>query len=97
MTEFIKSQNDNESSAEREAEENSTNGTENEDSFTCICSRNCLETFSDSEIDENIFQLRELSKEEKEMFIMGVLQKETFGSITRNSNERKRMRYSYSF
>lgn len=28
---------------------------------------------------------------------MGVLQKEAFGSITRNSNERKRMRYSYSF
>lgn len=65
MTEFIQSQNDNESSAETEAEENSTNGPENEDSFTCTWSRNCLETFSDSEIDENIFQLRELSKEEK--------------------------------
>lgn len=97
MTEFIQSQNDNESSAEREAEENSTNGPENEDIFTCTCSRNCLETFSNNEIDENIFQLRELSKEENEMFVMGVLQKEAFGSITRNSNERKRMRYSYSF
>lgn len=97
MTESIQSQNDNESSAETEAEENSTDGPENEDSFTCTCSRNCLETFSDSEIDENIFQLRELSKKEKEIIVMGVLQKEAFGSITRNSNERKRTRYFYSF
>lgn len=97
MTESIQSQNDNESSAETEAEENSTDGPENEDSFTYTCSRNCLETFSDSEIDENIFQLRELSKKEKEIIVMGVLQKEAFGSITRNSNERKRTRYFYSF
>lgn len=89
MTESIQSQNENESSAETDAEENSTNGPENEDSFACRCSRNCLETFSDSEIDENIFQLREMSKVEKEMFVMGALQKEAFGLITRNSNEKK--------
>lgn len=69
MTEFIQSQNDNESSAETKAEENSTNGPENQEKFACTCSRNCLETFSDNEIDENIYQLRELSKVEKEMFV----------------------------
>lgn len=56
-----------------------------------------LETFSDSVIDEKIFQLRELSIVEKEMFGMGVFQKEAFGSITRHSNERKRRRYSHIF
>lgn len=55
MIGFIQLQNDNELFVERVVEDNLINGLENEDSFVCICLRNCLEIFLDSEIDENIF------------------------------------------
>ena len=65
--------------------------------FTCNCLKNCFTTFSDIEINDNIFSMREMSKVEKEMFVMGLLQKGTFGQITQRKTERKRARFSYSF
>ena len=65
--------------------------------FNCNCLKNCFTTFSDIEINDNIFSMREMSKVEKEMFVMGLLQKGTFGQITQRKTERKRARFSYSF
>ena len=65
--------------------------------FTCNCLKNCFTTFSDIEINDNIFSMREMSKVEKEMFVMGLLQKGTFGQITQRKTERKQAIFSYSF
>lgn len=49
------------------------------------------------EIKENIFSMREMSKVEKEMYVVGVLQKGVFGQVAQRKTERKRMTYFYSF
>ncbi|XP_053389671.1 uncharacterized protein LOC128552653 [Mercenaria mercenaria] len=62
----------------------------------CGCSKNCFLQFSVEEIRSNIYNLRELTKTEKELLIMGTLKK--IGNDQRcRSGERKRVRYEYIF
>lgn len=63
----------------------------------CVCTKNCFGTFSDNEINEHIFNMREMTKVEKELFITGTLQTGCFGQTTKRNTERKRLRYTYSF
>lgn len=61
----------------------------------CGCSKNCFQQFTLCRIQENILSLREMAKNEKEMFIMGTLKK--IGMDGRCKGERKRIRYEYIF
>ncbi|XP_048771609.1 uncharacterized protein LOC125677540 [Ostrea edulis] len=71
--------------------------TEVEDEFVCNCSSNCLDNFLKSEITDHIYRLREMTKEEKEMYIMGSIKKVGNKKVTSKRKERKRARYEYSF
>ena len=62
----------------------------------CSCSKNCYLQFSIEEIRSNIYNLREMSKTEKELVIMGTLKKVGTDSRCR-SGERKRVRFDYIF
>lgn len=39
----------------------------------CVCIKNCFGIFLDNEIKEYIFNMREMIKVEKELYIMGIL------------------------
>ena len=49
--------------------------------FTCNCMKNWFTTFSDVEINDNKFGMREMSKAEKEMYVMDCCRK-GLGQIT---------------
>jgi hypothetical protein len=70
---------------------------EAEDEFTCNCSGNCFDNFSKSEITDHIYRLREMTKEEKEMYIMGSMKRVGNRKVTSKRKERKRVRFEYSF
>ncbi|KAK3082426.1 hypothetical protein FSP39_014609 [Pinctada imbricata] len=59
------------------------------------CHWKCLERIGHNEIYEHILSMRDVSKEEKEMYIMGKLK--TKGTGSKTESEGKRKRYIYSF
>jgi hypothetical protein len=59
----------------------------------CKCQTNCLEQFQEGIIKDHILSLRELEKGEKEMYIMGALQK----VCTDDTRKGKRQRIRYRF
>lgn len=63
----------------------------------CGCPQNCFSSIDDDTIVEHIYNLREMEKETKEMYLMGALIK--IGSDPKRSRygERKRTRYEYRF
>ena len=65
--------------------------------FSCKCLRNCLTHFERSELISHILNIRELNKDEKELMIMGVLQKVGKDDLTTKKKTRKRIRYVYKF
>ena len=40
--------------------------------FLCKCSVNCMAPFTKDDVDTHILTIREMTKDEKEMYIMGV-------------------------
>ena len=62
-------------------------------SGTC-CQMKCYEKFLYAEIEEHIFTMRELSRGEKDMYIIGKLKSKGTGM---DSSQRKRQRYMYSY
>lgn len=63
---------------------------EDSNSFKCNCSNNCFENFNATEIRYHIYRLREMAKDEKEMFIMGSVKQIGSKKITSKRKERKR-------
>ncbi|XP_060576229.1 uncharacterized protein LOC132733584 [Ruditapes philippinarum] len=61
----------------------------------CKCTKNCFSNLSFPQIEANILNLREMTKNEKEMLIMGTLKK--INSDIRCKEDRKRSRYEYYF
>lgn len=66
-----------------------------ENSVKCSCNKNCMDSFSKEDVQEHVFSLREMEKNEKEMFIMASLQKYR-NEGTRNG-KRRRVRYRFMF
>lgn len=66
-------------------------------SFKCNCSNNCFENSSATEFRDHIYRLREMAKDEKEMFIMGSVKQIGSKKITSKRKECKRWRYDHSF
>ena len=62
----------------------------------CGCQNKCLSMFDNVEIFEHILQMRELRKEEKDMYIMGKLKCKDISSDG-NDTAAKRKRYSFYF
>ena len=62
----------------------------------CGCQSKCLSMFNNREIFEHILQMRELRKEEKDMYIMGKLKCKGISSDV-NDTAAKRKRYSFYF
>lgn len=78
------------------------NGDEEEDSIRtvkekvnrgCGCHFKCYEKFQIKEIIDHIFTMRELNKDEKEMYIMGKLKSKSTGY---DLIDKKRRRYMYN-
>lgn len=63
---------------------------------SCSCGKNCLDSVPLDDIQSSILALRELSREERDMFIMGKLSCNS-NSCTQRGKERKRKRYTYFF
>ncbi|XP_053392666.1 uncharacterized protein LOC123542687 [Mercenaria mercenaria] len=61
----------------------------------CKCTKNCFSNFTFSQIESNILNVREMTKSEKEMLIMGTLKR--IISDARCKGNRKRSRYEYVF
>lgn len=63
----------------------------------CSCGKNCLKNIGVEEIQNSILTTKELTRDEKDMFIMGRLMCTGFGSNTQRGKERKRKKYAYYF
>ncbi|KAJ8303813.1 hypothetical protein KUTeg_018635 [Tegillarca granosa] len=63
----------------------------------CKCLDSCLNKFSVDEIYHHILNLRELSKDEREMYIMGSLQNEMSQTSITNQGKRQRQSYGYKY
>lgn len=66
-------------------------------SAACTCGKICLSVVPLEEIQNSILSSNELSREERDMFIMGKLSCVGDGSSTQRGKERKRRRYAYYF
>ncbi|XP_078314026.1 uncharacterized protein LOC111104843 isoform X3 [Crassostrea virginica] len=63
---------------------------------SCSCRMECMSKFSFHEIHDHICSMRELSKEERDMYIMGKIKSRSTGSVS-SRHDAKRQRYEYSF
>ena len=64
----------------------------------CTCkSENCLKDIAFSEIRDSVLTTNELSRDERDMYIMGKLSCVGHGLKTQRGKERKRKRYAYYF
>lgn len=100
MSEFVETQNEHNSAVDLETDESlDTLCVASDGSFMnrCACTKNCFGIFSDNEIKEHIFNMREMTKVEKELYIMGTLQTGCFGQTTKRNTKRKRVHYTYNF
>lgn len=61
----------------------------------CSCKTNCLEQFNRQLVDSHILSLREMEESEKEMFIMGTLQR--IGGNETRKGKRQRTRFRFVF
>jgi len=63
----------------------------------CGCKRHCEKHFTPSQIYSSILDMREKTKDEKELFVMGVLSNVAeFGEITKRGKKRQRGRTTFS-
>ena len=76
-------------------EEGSHDGSAEDDSdscnFKCACLNNCFQHFEETEIQNHVFRLREMEKEEKEMYIMGSMKQIGSKNMTSKRKKRKRL------
>lgn len=88
---------------DQDGDDNDDNGDEEEDSIRtvkekvnrgCGCHFKCYEKFQIKEIIDHIFTMRELNKDEKEMYIMGKLKSKSTGY---DLIDKKRRRYMYNY
>jgi len=69
---------------------------EDESAWTqCACRMRCIEQFQHHSLNSHMLSMQELEKDEKELFIMGSLQKND--NDTQKGRKRQRIRYSYKF
>ena len=66
-------------------------------STACTCGKICLSFVPLEEIHNSILSSNELSREKRDMFVMGKLSCVGDGSITQRGKERKRRIYAYYF
>ncbi|XP_045209381.2 uncharacterized protein LOC123561207 [Mercenaria mercenaria] len=62
----------------------------------CDCSKYCYNNFSERKILDHVLNLREMERNEKEMYIMGTIGKVT-ASVRCKDGERKRTRWEYAY
>jgi len=67
-----------------------------DDTFQCRCATQCLSKLSTDQIESHRLNVAEMEKNEKEMYIMGVLQPVTSATTWRGDRKRKRVTYSYN-
>ena len=65
--------------------------------FVCKCSTNCMAPFERDVVESHILTVREMNKDEKEMYIMGVLREIGVDKQKTWRGDRKRKRYGYEF
>ena len=63
----------------------------------CNCQQKCLLNIPRDQIQDHIFNLREMDKESKDMYIMGALHRVNRDSKRSRYGERMRTRYEYKF
>ena len=63
----------------------------------CGCLAKCINQFEQDEIITHIISMRELSKEGKDMYLMGKLKSKGVDKSLSRYGERKRTRYAYTF
>ncbi len=81
-------ENDQDDIPDEENTEKNPDKEEDSNSFKCNCSNNCFENFNATEIRYHIYRLREMAKDEKEMFIMGSVKQIGSKKITSKRKER---------
>ena len=84
-----------EGSEEETGEGDCAGSEDNETSVKCSCKTHCLTQFEAEHVQSHILSLREMEKDQKEMFIMGSLLK--VGAQETRHGKRKRVRYRYTF
>lgn len=63
----------------------------------CGCKLDCLSRFQQEEIVQHVYTLREMDKDEKELYVMGAFNQISKDSKRSRYGDRKRVRLSYSF
>lgn len=63
----------------------------------CGCVQNCVNNIDKSLIQTHVDNLREMTKDEKELYVMGALQKINPDSKRSRYGDRKRTRYEYKY
>ena len=63
----------------------------------CQCKLECSERLTKKMIQDNIYTVREMTKAEKEMYIMGTLKHRNDGEKTKRGKKRVRSRVAYTF
>lgn len=76
------------------SEESDFNRVRDKISNGCSCHFNCFDQFQYEEIKDHLLTMRALSRDEKDMYIMGKLKCKSTGIDT---SDKKRQRYMYSF
>lgn len=89
-TERFENKQDSENEYKDEGENNSV-----EERGKCTCKSHCLRAFNKHELNSHILSMRELEKDEREIFIMTSLHR--FSNEKTHSGKRRRMRYKFTF
>lgn len=104
--EYLHRADDDTSSSEDEVSENlaTLRNTDNDfqrvQSFNqrgCECTKKCSAKFTVEEIYDHILNVREMTKDEKELYIMGVVGEVTNNDKTKRGKKRQRMRHVFRF
>lgn len=63
----------------------------------CGCNRECAKTLSAEKVFEHILNVREMEKNAKDLYLMGILQDDRSSDVTKRGKKRQRNRYTFKF
>ena len=96
IQEFVQNSQDQNMSSQQSCDDEIMSSIQHQRRSGCGCQNKCISNFQNEEIFEHILQMRELRKEEKDMYIMGKLKCKGINNGGDESGA-KRKRYSYYF
>lgn len=84
------------SSSSDEYSEEETPSTD-QSGFQCNCGKRCLSKMDRTSVEEHIMNIKEMTKDEKDLYVMGAVHKVNPDQKRSRYGERKRTRYDYRY